>query len=143
MPKTQSLKVSISGVRGVIGETLTPELVCRFAEAFGAYVGRGPVIVGRDTRPSGLMAQQAVHPCRDSFTAMGIILEAVASRKLTLSALMNELPRYYTVKRKYPMSSRDSWRLLRLLRRYDWDNDTYHRRDSHRLARQMGSYPSL
>jgi phosphomannomutase len=61
MPKTQSLKVSISGVRGVIGETLTPELVCRFAEAFGAYVGRGPVIVGRDTRPSGLMVQQAVH----------------------------------------------------------------------------------
>jgi phosphomannomutase len=61
MPKTHLLKVSISGVRGVIGETLTPELICRFAEAFGAYVGRGPVIVGRDTRPSGPMVQQAVH----------------------------------------------------------------------------------
>ena len=61
MPKTNTLKVSISGVRGIVGEALSPELICRFAEAFGAYVGRGPVIVGRDTRPSGPMVQQAVH----------------------------------------------------------------------------------
>ena len=30
-----TLKISISGVRGVVGDSLTPELVARFAQAFG------------------------------------------------------------------------------------------------------------
>ncbi len=54
------LKVSVSGVRGVVGETLTPRLLCRFASAFGSYVGPGRVLVGRDTRPSGAMVSHAV-----------------------------------------------------------------------------------
>ena len=61
MKKNQTLKISVSGVRGVIGESLTPKVAAEFAEAFGAYSGRGHVIVGRDTRPSGEMVQQAVH----------------------------------------------------------------------------------
>jgi len=60
MLKKSSLKVSISGVRGVVGDSLTPEVACNFARAFGAYIGRGSVIVGRDTRPSGVMVQHAV-----------------------------------------------------------------------------------
>ena len=55
-----TLKISISGVRGVIGDSLTPELLTRFAEAFGTYVGSGRVVVGRDTRTSGEMVRQAV-----------------------------------------------------------------------------------
>ena len=54
------LKVSVSGVRGVVGEFLTPALACEFAQAFGTYVGRGRVVVGRDTRTSGPMLQHAV-----------------------------------------------------------------------------------
>ena len=61
MKKHQTLKVSVSGVRGVIGDSFTPKVATEFAEAFGAYVGRGHVIVGRDTRPSGEMVQNAVH----------------------------------------------------------------------------------
>ncbi|MCJ7587070.1 MAG: phosphoglucosamine mutase, partial [Candidatus Aminicenantes bacterium] len=60
MKERLSLKVSISGVRGVIGESLTPQLAARFAQAFGTYLGRGKVIVGRDARPSGVMLQEAV-----------------------------------------------------------------------------------
>ncbi len=30
-----SLKISISGVRGVVGDSLTPALLARFAQAFG------------------------------------------------------------------------------------------------------------
>jgi len=60
MIKRQSLKVSISGVRGVVGESLTPQLAARFASAFGTYVGRGKVIVGNDARPSGPMIKNAV-----------------------------------------------------------------------------------
>lgn len=55
------LKVSISGVRGIVGSSLTPEVACKFAQTFGTYVGGGNVIVGRDPRPSGIMIQQAVH----------------------------------------------------------------------------------
>jgi len=55
-----SLKISISGVRGVIGDSLTPELVARFAQAFGTYVGGGRVVIGRDPRTSGEMVRQAV-----------------------------------------------------------------------------------
>ncbi len=54
------LKIGVSGVRGVVGEFLTPALACEFAQAFGTYVGRGRVVVGRDTRTSGPMLQHAV-----------------------------------------------------------------------------------
>jgi phosphomannomutase len=52
--------VSISGIRGVVGEGLSPELVARYASAFGEYCGGGPVVLGRDTRPSGPVMRHAV-----------------------------------------------------------------------------------
>src|SRR5437016_7755919 len=55
-----SLKISISGVRGVIGESLTPALLTRFAQAFGTYVGARTIVIGRDPRTSGEMVKQAV-----------------------------------------------------------------------------------
>jgi phosphomannomutase len=56
----ETLKVGVAGVRGVVGASFTPHLACSFAQAFGTFVGRGTVIVGRDTRPSGLMIEAAV-----------------------------------------------------------------------------------
>ncbi len=55
-----TLKISISGVRGVVGESLTPALLARFSQAFGTYAGFGRIVVGRDTRTSGEMVRQAV-----------------------------------------------------------------------------------
>jgi phosphomannomutase len=60
MRPVPSLKISISGVRGVVGDSLTPEMVTRFAQAFGTYVGAGRVVIGRDPRTSGEMVRQAV-----------------------------------------------------------------------------------
>ena len=60
MPREHLLRISVSGVRGVVPEFLTPALVLHFAQAFGTYVGRGRVVVGRDTRLSGPMLQHAV-----------------------------------------------------------------------------------
>jgi len=54
------LKIGISGVRGIVGESLTPELVVSFAQAFGTYVDSGRMLVCRDTRSSGPMVQAAV-----------------------------------------------------------------------------------
>lgn len=55
-----TLKISISGVRGVVGDSLTPTLLTRFAQAFGTYVGSGTIVIGRDPRTSGEMVKQAV-----------------------------------------------------------------------------------
>src|SRR5437763_2862714 len=55
-----TLKISISGVRGVVGGSLTPALLTRFAQAFGTYVGTGAIVIGRDTRTAGEMVRQAV-----------------------------------------------------------------------------------
>jgi len=55
-----SLMVSISGVRGIIGEGLTPEVALSFAQAFGTYCGKGAVVLGRDSRVSGPMLAGAV-----------------------------------------------------------------------------------
>ncbi|MFZ4619649.1 MAG: phosphoglucosamine mutase [Bacteroidota bacterium] len=48
-----SLMVSISGIRGVVGESLTPEIIVKYAAGFAEYCGRGTVIVGRDGRITG------------------------------------------------------------------------------------------
>jgi phosphomannomutase len=61
MAREHLLKIGVSGIRGVVGEFLTPSLACAFAQAFGTYVGGGRVVVGRDTRLSGPMLQHAVH----------------------------------------------------------------------------------
>ena len=47
------------GVRGVVGEDLTPELVERLGRAAALWSGRGRVFIGRDTRGSGPMLEDA------------------------------------------------------------------------------------
>lgn len=54
------LKIGIAGVRGIVGETLTPELVIAFAQAFGTYLDSGRILICRDTRASGPMVRAAV-----------------------------------------------------------------------------------
>src|SRR6202008_2028359 len=63
MIDTSKLMVSVSGVRGRVGDGLPPRVTARFAAAFGAYArGRGPgktVVIGRDSRLSGAMFARA------------------------------------------------------------------------------------
>lgn len=55
-----TLKIGISGVRGIAGRSLTPQIVTSFSAAFGTYAGRGDIVVGSDTRPSREMVTSAV-----------------------------------------------------------------------------------
>ncbi len=55
------LIVSVSGIRGIVGQTLTPEPAARFAAALGHYLNGGRVVVSRDSRPSGEMLKHAVY----------------------------------------------------------------------------------
>ena len=58
------LMVSVSGIRGRVGEALTPEVVTHFAAGFGAWsLARSTshrIVVGRDSRVSGPMLHHAV-----------------------------------------------------------------------------------
>lgn len=55
-----ALMVSVSGVRGLIGETLTPQVALEFAIAYGELLDGGRVALARDTRPSGELFVAAV-----------------------------------------------------------------------------------
>jgi len=64
----EPLIVSVSGLRGVVGATLTPEVAVRYVHAFAATLPPGPVVIGRDGRQSGPMLAAAI---ADHLTALG------------------------------------------------------------------------
>ena len=62
----EALMIGVSGMRGTIGGTLTPEVVGRMAAAFAVWVksnvpaGKAPkIVIGRDSRPSGFWVRDA------------------------------------------------------------------------------------
>jgi phosphomannomutase len=52
--------LSISGLRGVIGNGLDPEYITRFAAALGTMAGGGTVVLARDGRSTGPYVRHAV-----------------------------------------------------------------------------------
>lgn len=66
MADVDRLMVSVSGVRGIIGKTLTPEIAYAFGQAFGTMLtadgkpATKTVALGRDTRPHGSLVKNAV-----------------------------------------------------------------------------------
>ena len=48
-----SLKASISGIRGIVGESLTPDVIVKYVSAYSQMMPAGPILLGRDSRPSG------------------------------------------------------------------------------------------
>src|SRR5262245_27215539 len=55
-----TLIVSVSGIRGIVGDGLTPEVAVAFAAALGTHLQGGLVVLGRDGRPSGTVLRHAV-----------------------------------------------------------------------------------
>ncbi len=67
-----TLMISVSGMRGLVGSDLTPELVARHAAALGAWVrsrGGECVVIGRDARTSGPMFSLAA---ASGFQSVGV-----------------------------------------------------------------------
>lgn len=54
------LIISVSGLRGIVGETLTPLVASRFVAAFASQLPAGKIVVGRDGRSSGPMLRQII-----------------------------------------------------------------------------------
>ena len=69
--------ISVSGLRGVIGTSLTPEIAVRYVAAFAESLPAGPVVITRDGRHTGPMVAAAVqsallatgHACLDAGVA--------------------------------------------------------------------------
>ena len=69
--------ISVSGLRGIIGESLTPEVATRYVAAFAETLPEGPVVVTRDGRHTGPMLAEIVrgtllatgHACLDADVA--------------------------------------------------------------------------
>ena len=57
--------LSVSGMRGLVGRSITPTVVARYAAAFGSWLKQSrntahpAVVLGRDSRPSGEMFENA------------------------------------------------------------------------------------
>ncbi len=104
------LIISVSGLRGIVGETLTPEVAARFVAAYASKLPDGPIIVGRDGRSSGQMLAQAIiaaltacgRDCIDADVAatptIGVlVLERSAAGAVQISASHNP-PQYNGIK---------------------------------------------
>ncbi|MCC6476518.1 phosphoglucosamine mutase [bacterium] len=53
------LMISVSGVRGIVGKSMTAEVCLRWTQAFGSTLAPGPVVVGGDSRISKTMMRAA------------------------------------------------------------------------------------
>jgi phosphomannomutase len=69
-----SLMVSISGVRGITGETLTPEIIVQYAAAFAEYAQHKTIIIGRDGRNTGKIVANILS---STLLAAGCNVEAI------------------------------------------------------------------
>jgi phosphomannomutase len=52
--------ISVSGLRGIVGESLTPQVAARYVTAFVQTLGGGPIVVSRDGRENGPTIRDAV-----------------------------------------------------------------------------------
>src|SRR5258706_328440 len=93
---SDTLMISVSGVRGLVGTDLTPEVVARWAAAFGTWAksgtghgGRGKrksrVVLGRDARTSGPMFASATTAGLQSVGCDGVDVKAIRRRRFRVA----------------------------------------------------------
>lgn len=55
-----TLMVSISGIRGIVGDGLDPQTIVKYTSAYADFCGKGKIILGSDGRISGNMVKKIV-----------------------------------------------------------------------------------
>ncbi|RJP69411.1 MAG: phosphoglucosamine mutase [Ignavibacteriales bacterium] len=55
-----TLMVSVSGIRGIIGDGLEPEVLVKFTSAYAEFCGKGTIVIGRDARITGELVKNIV-----------------------------------------------------------------------------------
>ncbi|MCX5749956.1 MAG: phosphoglucosamine mutase [Candidatus Saganbacteria bacterium] len=81
-----TLKVSISGVRGTIGGSLTEDVILGFTKAFSSYIGGGTVILGSDGRSSeGFIRDIVINElCRNGIEVIDIGIAPTPTVQVTV-----------------------------------------------------------
>ena len=83
---TRPLIISVSGLRGIVGESLTPHVAMNYAAAYVSQLPDGPLILARDGRGSGRMLADSI---RGALTAMGRnVLDADVAATPTVGRLV-------------------------------------------------------
>jgi phosphomannomutase len=81
--------ISVSGLRGIVGETLTPEVASRYAAAFVAELPAGPIVITRDGRATGRMLADII---RGTLCALGrSVVDADLAATPTAGVLVRQL----------------------------------------------------
>jgi phosphomannomutase len=52
--------VSVSGIRGIVGDGLDPNELVKYSSAFADFCGKGKIVIGRDSRITGEMVKNIV-----------------------------------------------------------------------------------
>ncbi|MBI1938610.1 MAG: phosphoglucosamine mutase [Ignavibacteriales bacterium] len=55
-----TLMVSISGIRGIVGDGLDPNVLVKYTSAYADFCGKGKIVIGNDGRISGEMVRSIV-----------------------------------------------------------------------------------
>ena len=55
-----TLMVSVSGIRGIVGDGLDPHTIVKYTSAYADFIGDGQIVIGRDARISGEMVNNLV-----------------------------------------------------------------------------------
>lgn len=87
--------LSVSGCRGIVGASLTPEFVARYVCAFASWLidqagGRGAVVVGRDGRRGGEVVAQCAKAALRASGLRVIDLDVAATPTVGLMALRHK-----------------------------------------------------
>ena len=99
MQLPESLMMSVSGIRGIVGEGMNPDIASRFTAAFARGLDGDLVVVGRDSRPSGPLLAEAVfatlrsmgcdpeNPDVAALPDLAILFEVSAARWRTVASM--------------------------------------------------------
>ena len=81
--------ISVSGLRGIVGKTLTPHVASKYACALASELGDGPVVITRDGRSTGRMMADAI---RASLQSVGrSVIDADVAATPTTGILIRHL----------------------------------------------------
>ena len=109
----------------------TSQAIDDIAEEFNVSVTRTQIgeinvveqILSQEEKPAvggegnGGVILPDIHPCRDSFTAMGLVLEYMAKSGKKISELQEGIPRYFMIKDKIEGTQEQAYRVIRQLKK--------------------------
>lgn len=55
-----TLMVSVSGIRGIVGDGLDPQTIVKYTQAYADFCGKGKIVIGADGRISGTMVKNII-----------------------------------------------------------------------------------